>query len=224
MSRGLPGKWPSAGHAHAGLLSPLYGIVDPGASTARSYLTIAGCILAGGGRLLQLRIKDRQAGEVLTAAAELRRLTADAGATFVVNDRVDIALAVKADGVHLGAEDLPLAEARHLTGANMLIGRSTHSLEEALAAVAAGADYIGFGPIFASRTKASARTPQGLERLREICKRVPVPVVAIGGITEATAREVWNAGARSVAMIAELAQAPDVAAKVRRLLATREKL
>jgi thiamine-phosphate pyrophosphorylase len=163
-------------------------------------------------------MKDRSSGEMLAAAKALRSITQQAGATLIINDRVDIALAAAADGVHLGAEDLPIEDARRLVGPAMLLGRSTHSLDEAVAAVSAGADYVGFGPIFPTLTKALPHAPQGLDRLRDVCARIAVPIVAIGGITDATAPAVRAAGASATAMISELARAPDIEEKVRRLL------
>jgi thiamine-phosphate pyrophosphorylase len=198
--------------------SPLYAIVDPDALPAGGYQAAAAAILAGGGRLIQLRMKHRPCSEIMAAAGWLRALTARTGAWLVINDRVDVALSVGADAVHLGAEDLPVAAARRVAAGRLIIGRSTHSLEEARAAVAAGADYVAFGPLFATTTKLVAAAPQGLARLREIRAHVDVPIVAIGGITEATAPAVRAAGADAAAMIGEIASAVDVAAKVRGLL------
>lgn len=201
------------------LPSALYAIVDPDADPQRPVLHLAAAILNAGGRLIQLRMKNRSSGEVLTTATALRERTAHAGATLIINDRVDIALAVGADGVHLGAEDLPVEEARRIAGPGLLIGRSTHSLEEAAAAVDAGADYIGFGPIYATATKPPSHTPRGLAPLRTVRAQVQVPTVAIGGITEATAPAVRAAGADAVAMIGELARSTNVEDTVRRILA-----
>jgi thiamine-phosphate pyrophosphorylase len=200
------------------LPSPLYAIVDPDALAAGGYQAASAAILAGGGRLIQLRMKHRPCGEIMAAAVWLRTLTARTGAWLVINDRVDVALTVGADAVHLGAEDLPVAAARRVAAGRLIIGRSTHSLEEARAAVAAGADYVAFGPLFATTTKLVAAPPQGLDRLREIRAHVDVPIVAIGGITEATASAVRTAGADAAAMIGEIASAADIAAKVRSLL------
>jgi thiamine-phosphate diphosphorylase len=200
------------------LPSALYPIVDPDALGDRGCVDTTAAILAGGARLVQLRIKNRPVREILATAEALRRLTADAGAMLVINDRVDVALAVGADAVHLGDDDLPIAVVRIIAGHHLLIGRSTHSLADARAASAAGADYIGFGPMFPTTTKMVAAPPQGLARLRTIRAAVDVPVVAIGGITETRARAVLEAGADAVAMIGELATASDITAKVRRVL------
>lgn len=164
-------------------------------------------------------MKNRPSAEVLAVAEALRDLTSQGSATLVINDRVDIALAVGADAVHLGADDLPVEVARRLLGPRVLIGRSTHSLEEAITAASAGADYIGFGPIFPTSTKVLTDAPQGLDRLRRVRSRISIPIVAIGGITEETAPAVRAAGADATAMIGEIARASEVTEKVRRLVA-----
>jgi len=200
------------------LPSPLYAIVDPDALATRGCADAAAAMLAGGARVVQLRMKNRTVREILATAEALRRLTADANAMLVINDRIDVALAVAADAVHLGDDDLPVAAARAIAGTRLLIGRSTHSLDDARAASAAGVDYIGFGPLFATTTKIVTAAPQGLERLRTIRDAVTVPIVAIGGITEDRVRDVLQAGADAVAMIGDLAAARDITAKVRRVL------
>jgi thiamine-phosphate pyrophosphorylase len=200
------------------LTCPLYAIIDAGTHGADACVDTARAVLAAGGRLIQLRMKDTPPRDVLAAAAALRTSTATAGATLIINDRVDVALASNADGVHLGAEDLPIETARRLLGPDAVIGRSTHSLDEARAAAAAGADYIGFGPMYPTTTKIVAGGPQGIDRLRAVRAEVAVPIVAIGGIDEARAPAVRAAGADAVAMIGELARATDVEATVRRIL------
>ena len=203
------------------LPSRLYAIVDPSATDGHPVDAVARGILAGGARLLQLRMKDAPTAVLLDVSRALRELTRTARATFVVNDRPDVALAVGADGVHLGADDLPVASARRLLGPRALIGFSTHDIEEAaVVAATQPVSYIAFGPIFPTTTKEMPHAPQGLARLRELRARVSLPIVAIGGISEATAPAVRAAGADAVAMIGELARAPDVAALVTRLLQT----
>jgi thiamine-phosphate pyrophosphorylase len=202
------------------LPSPLYAIADPAASGVRPVETLVGDVLSGGGRLVQLRMKEAATGPFLALAESLRERTRRAGGLLIVNDRPDIALAVGADGVHLGAEDLPVAAARRLLGPDALIGYSTHSVAEAIDVAAGGlVDYVAFGPVFPTGTKDMPHAPLGLERLREARRRVRLPLVAIGGITADTAPAVRAAGADAVAMIGALARAPDVAALVRRILA-----
>ncbi len=198
--------------------SPLYTILDPSQSGKRPSLAILNELLKGGSSVIQLRVKERPAREFLQLAVEMRRQTSQAGCLFMVNDRIDIALACGADGVHLGQEDLPLAAARKIMG-NKLIGISTHTLEQAKEAERGGADYIGFGPIFGSVTKETGYSPRGLTMLQEIRSAVRLPIVAIGGITEANVTKVWQAGADAAAMISDLIAAKDIEKKVRRVLA-----
>jgi thiamine-phosphate pyrophosphorylase len=199
-------------------LPPLYAIVDP-LDTGRDPVALAAALLAGGARLLQLRLKNASPREVHAAAVAIRRLTRDAGALFLVNDRPDIACAVEADGVHLGQDDLPVAAARRVVGPERLIGVSTHDLVEARAAVAAGADYLGLGPVFATASKPKALAPRGLELVRAVRAEVDRPLVAIGGIMVGTAADVLAAGADAVAMIGALVRAPDPAAAAREVMA-----
>ena len=199
--------------------SPLYAILDAGLAKGRPLTTILRDFLKGGAKLLQLRAKELTSAEFFNVAKEASRLAHEAGAIFIVNDRLDIALACNADGVHLGQEDLPLSVARKILGKEKLIGVSTHDLSQAQEAERDGADYIGFGPIFGTATKDTGYSPRGLEMLREIRKAVKIPVVAIGGITEKNVAEVWKAGADSAAIISDLMGADDAAEKVRRILA-----
>jgi thiamine-phosphate pyrophosphorylase len=152
--------------------SPLYAILDTGFCNDRSPAAILGGFMMAGVKLVQLRAKEQSSGEFFALAKEARRVTREAGATFIVNDRADIALACNADGVHLGQEDLPLAAARKILGKDKIIGISTHGLEQAREAESAGADYIGFGPIFGSATKDTGYSPRGLDMLREIRRTV----------------------------------------------------
>ncbi|MGH7766509.1 MAG: thiamine phosphate synthase [Candidatus Binatia bacterium] len=199
--------------------SPLYAILDTGFCKDRSPAAILGEFMMAGVKLVQLRAKEQSSGEFFALAKEARRVTRPAGATFIVNDRADIALACNADGVHLGQDDLPLAAARKILGREKIIGISTHDLTQAREAETNGADYIGFGPIFGSATKNTGFTARGLDMLREIRAAVKIPIVAIGGITESNVAEVWNAGADSAAVISHLMEAEDVATKVKRILA-----
>ncbi len=165
--------------------------------------------LATGVRLFQLRMKTPHAGEFYDLAAQVCALVRAGGGTFIVNDRVDVAQAVGADGVHLGQEDLPLADARKIMGPDKLIGISTHNLKQAVEAEGGGADYIGFGPIFPTSTKEHPDPVVGLAGLREVRAKVRLPIVAIGGITTKDVREVVAAGAHCVAVISAVLAAPD---------------
>jgi thiamine-phosphate pyrophosphorylase len=171
---------------------------------------------AGGARVLQVRAKATDAAAVVAIARMARRVCDDHGAALVVNDRVDIALAAAADGVHLGQTDLPIAAARSVAGARLWIGASTHSIAQVERAVAEGADYLGFGPIFATMTKANPDPVQGLDGLRAaVTAARTVPVVAIGGVTPAHVAELYATGAAAICAIAAVNGAPDVAAAAR---------
>jgi thiamine-phosphate pyrophosphorylase len=199
-------------------LPSLYAIVDP-LDTGRTPENLAADLVAGGARLLQLRLKDASTRELLAAARAVRALTTRAGALLLINDRPDVALAAHADCVHLGQDDLPVAAARTVLGPDALIGVSTHDVEQARTAAADGADYVGVGPVFATSTKRGALPPRGLALVRAVRTAVPLPLVAIGGITPETAAGVRAAGADAVAMIGALVRAADVAAAVRHALA-----
>jgi thiamine-phosphate pyrophosphorylase len=195
-------------------LPPLYAIVDP-LDTGRTPQDLAAALLAGGARLLQLRLKDASSRDLLAAARAVRPLATAAGALLLVNDRPDVARAAAADGVHLGQDDLPVAAARTVLGPGILVGVSTHDVEQARRAAAAGADYLGVGPVFATASKRGALPPRGLDLVRAVRAAVSLPLVAIGGITPDTAAAVRAAGADAVAMIGALVRSPDVAAAVR---------
>jgi thiamine-phosphate pyrophosphorylase len=195
--------------------NPLYTIADTLGRPELSFVTIAEQLCAGGARILQLRAKDIPAREFLDIAHKVKSICQRAGCLLIVNDRADIALAVDADGVHVGQEDLPLAAARKVLGSKKIIGVSTHDLQQAQTAERDGADYIGFGPMYGTTTKATGYSARGLEQLHEIRSLVRLPIVAIGGITTERAHATLTAGADAVAMISDLVLAADIAAKVR---------
>jgi thiamine-phosphate pyrophosphorylase len=198
----------------SGLPSRLYAIVDVDAGGEEVVRWTEG-LLRGGARLLQLRWKRPGVADFFATATECARLAQVYGARLMINDRVDVALACGADGVHLGQSDLPLAAARRLLGARRWIGVSTHDVEQARVAAAGGADYVGFGPIFATSTKRTGYSPRGLEGLRQVRAAVTLPIVAIGGIDFDNAAEVIAVGADAVAMISALAGSPDAAGAAR---------
>ena len=181
--------------------------------TLKEIVTI---VLSSGVRWIQYREKDKSRRDIYREAFILRKLTNEFGAVFIVNDYTDIALAVNADGVHLGQDDLPLKEARKILGKEKIIGISTHSIEEAIAAEAGGADYIGFGPIFHTATK-DAGKPKGIAALREIKKLIKIPVIAIGGINTENLESVIDSGADAVAVSSGMIQG-NIADNVTRLL------
>jgi thiamine-phosphate pyrophosphorylase len=199
-------------------LPPLYAIVDP-LDTGAHPLDLADAMLAGGARLLQLRLKHASTRDVLDVALALRQRTRAAGALLIINDRPDIARAVEADGVHLGQDDVPVRVARAMLPSAALVGVSTHDEHELAAALAADPDYVAVGPIFATDSKRGALPPRGLALVVSARRRSTCPLVAIGGITAATAATIRHAGADSVAMIAGLVRATDVCEATRAAVA-----
>jgi thiamine-phosphate pyrophosphorylase len=200
-------------------LPPLYAILDPEQTKGRSPESVLRGLLEGGVTLLQLRVKTMAPREFFELARGVRSETRAHGCQLIVNDRVDIALACDADGVHLGQEDLPFTTGRKLMD-DKIVGISTHDISQAKEAEQSGADYIGFGPMFGTTTKATGYSARGVEMLRQIRAAVKLPIVAIGGINEQNVREVWQAGADSAAIISDILAADDVAAKVSRILAS----
>jgi thiamine-phosphate pyrophosphorylase len=180
-------------------------------------------LLAAAPGYLQLRAKAGSARAMYAAAQRLLSICREAGVPFCVNDRLDVALAAGADAVHLGQDDLPLADARRVRAEvgrpDLVIGFSTHNRAQAAAAADGGADYIGFGPVFSTASKLNPDPTVGVAALAEVCRAVRVPVVAIGGITLDTVAQVANAGAAAAAVIAAVANAADPAAAGRRIAA-----
>ena len=198
-------------------IPPLYAILDPEQITGRDSGEVLDDLLKGGVKFLQLRVKTLAPSDFFELAQRARTETRSYGCNLIVNDRVDIALACDADGVHLGQDDLPLAVGRKLIG-DKIIGISTHDLDQAREAEKNGADYIGFGPMFGTSTKNTGYAARGMEMLRHLRAEVKLPIVAIGGITENNVAEVWQAGANSAAIISDILRAEDTPAKVRRIL------
>ena len=196
-------------------LSGLYVILDAHASRGRPLMEMMMAALAGGARIFQYRDKDSSAREAYDRALPLSQAARNGDAIFLVNDRCDLALAVEADGVHLGQDDLPLALARSVMGAGKLIGVSTHRLEQVVTATEGGADYLGFGPIFETGTKLDHEPVVGIEGLRHVRSHTSLPVFAIGGISLERVDSVMEAGANGVAVISALMGADDVAGTAR---------
>ncbi len=169
-----------------------------------------GLALKGGVRAVQLREKDLPVRELLALAQELRAITKEFRAQLFINDRVDVAVAVDADGVHLGHQSMPVDAVRKIVGARMLIGVSTHTVQEAQDAEQGGADFITFGPVFVTPSKAQYGAPAGPEALKELKKRIHIPVFGLGGITRNNMHEVVQAGADGIAMISAIVAAENV--------------
>jgi len=172
--------------------------------------------LEGGVRAVQLREKDLPARELLTLAMALRSITREYGAKLFINDRVDVAVSVDADGVHLGHRSIPVDAARKIIGTSMLIGVSTHDLMEAKAAEAGGADFITFGPIFETPSKVNLVTTVGIDAIRTINSGIKIPMFALGGIKSGSVSQIIESGAHGISMISAILGADDIrnAAKV----------
>jgi len=195
----------------------LYLVTDPGLTRDRPLLQVVAEALEGGVTAVQLRDKQASPRDLMELGTEMRRIAHRYGAPFLVNDRVDLALALEADGVHVGREDLPPLEARRLMQRPRILGVSAGSVREALAAQEAGADYLGVGPVFATATKPDSGEPIGLAGLAAVAAAVRVPVVAIGGIHGGNAASVIEAGAAGVAVISALVSAADPEAAAREI-------
>jgi len=188
----------------------LYLITDRTQVAAGHTLTSAvEAALQGGVKTVQLREKDLPAAELLPLARQLRDLTRRYETRLLINDRIDLALAVQADGVHLGGHSMPTDAARRLVGPDLLIGVSTHSCADISRAAALGADFVTFGPVYATPSKAAFGRPQGLQALAEACRGSALPVFALGGITPERAAEVMRVGAAGIALIAAILASPD---------------
>lgn len=188
----------------------LYVITGEKFHPGRNYVEVMEEAIRGGADCIQLREKNKTKKELLEMARRLRELTDRHAVPFIVNDHVDIALAVNADGVHLGQDDLPLEEARRILGPDKMIGISTHKLEEALAAERNGADYIGVGPVFPTDTKEDVVDPVGIQYVDEVVRNISIPFVAIGGIKLHNVDEVLQAGAQRICIVSAVVGADDV--------------
>jgi len=195
----------------------LYVVLDRRAARGRDLDDLLAAVIDGGCRMVQLREKDWPSGRVMPVARRLRERCDRAGVTFVVNDRVDLAVAVGADGVHLGQDDLPAGAARPLLRPGMLLGVSTHGVEQARAARDDGADYVAVGSMFATATKPDFQLV-GPALIRKLRGEIRVPLIGIGGITHDNVAEVVRAGADGVAVISAVCAAPDPASATRRFL------
>lgn len=200
-------------------LSGLYIILDPSVCPARSLVEVLTAATEAGASLFQYRNKTASMQEAYTEALALRQAAAEAGALFIVNDRCDLALAVDADGVHLGQGDLPLDLARKVMGPDKLIGISTHNPDQVRKATDGKPDYLGFGPIFTPGSKQDHDPVVGLAGLRTIRALTSLPVFAIGGIQIDQVGDVIQAGADGVAVISAILKTPDIRHTVKSFLA-----
>jgi thiamine-phosphate pyrophosphorylase len=197
----------------------LYVVSDAALAGDHGVVRTAEAALEGGAGVIQLRDKDASTRELLRIAIELRRVTRAAGALFIVNDRLDVALAAEADGVHVGQDDMPAHLTRRLVGPRMIVGVSCHDVDEARRALADGADYLGVGALFPTPTKPDAGQATGLAVIGEIRAATGLPIVGIGGINARNAAEVIAAGADGIAVVSAVYGQPDPRAASAALLA-----
>lgn len=200
-------------------LADLYVILDPSLRPDRSLIDVLKAAAGGGARIFQYRNKTASMKAAYAEALSLRNTARELGALFIVNDRCDLALAVDADGVHLGQGDLPYAEARKILGAGRIIGLSTHNVAQVEETARLKPDYIGFGPIFKPGSKQNHDPVVGLEGLKNIRPLTSLPIFAIGGIQAGQVHSVMQAGANGIAVISAVLEAPDVTKAVRNLIA-----
>jgi thiamine-phosphate pyrophosphorylase len=196
----------------------LYGIVDLGYVQPEAVPNVTQQLVRGGIDLLQLRAKDKPLDLIRQLAEAMLQITQSANVPLIINDHPQLLQEVKAEGCHVGQTDCPVAKARELAGRPVIVGKSTHSIEQALAAQAEGADYIGFGPIFPTPTKPEA-TAVGLGDLKTLRQKVKIPVFCIGGIKETNFMKVADAGAERVCIVSDLLLAPDINARTRAIKA-----
>jgi thiamine-phosphate pyrophosphorylase len=196
-------------------------LTDTGLQTHFSHVELAALAIAGGADTIQFRQKEGATREMIRVAEQMQDLCRRAGVTFIINDRVDVAIASHADGVHLGQDDFPIPLARKLLGEEAIIGGSAGSMEEARKCLREGADYIGFGPVYPTTSKEDAGPAAGLSLLKQIVEAIALPVIAIGGLTADNAAPVIKAGVHGLAVISAVCcqEDPTEAARcIRRLL------
>lgn len=196
----------------------LYGILDLGYVLPDQVETMTAALCAGGVDLLQLRAKKHSVQEVERMARRMQPITREHGVPLIINDHLEVAASIGSEGVHVGQDDNAVAKAREVVGPGIFIGKSTHSLQQAVAAQEEGADYLGFGPLYATGTKPDY-IPIGLQDIAEVHRRVDRPIFCIGGVNVPRLPEIVSAGARRVVVVSALLLAEDVAAYVREIKA-----
>lgn len=207
----------AARHQQSFLNTDIYAITSSVHSRGRSNLCVVREVLEAGIQIVQYREKEKTLAEKYRECRELRTMTADFGARLVINDDVDLALMIGADGIHIGQDDWPVSAVRQLVGASMAIGLSTHSPAQAAAAVQAGVDYIGVGPLFPTSTKKDVCAPVGLNYLEHVVREITLPFVAIGGIKAHNIQEVVKRGARCICLVTEIVGADNIGEKIQEL-------
>ena len=195
----------------------LYCITAEEHSLGRSNIEVVQKMIDAGVTIIQYREKDKKMKAKYSECLLIRKMTKEAGVTFIVNDDIDLAIIVGADGVHIGQDDLPIEKVRQLVGEDMIIGISTHSPEEAQQAVKSGADYIGVGPIFKTATKKDVCDPVGFTYLEYVARNISIPFVANGGIKVDNIAEEVKKGAGCIAVITEITTSADIVSKIKQI-------
>lgn len=197
---------------------PLYGMTAEDLSFSRDNIKDVEAMLKAGIKLIQYREKDKSGLYMYNQCLKIREMTKAYGATFIIDDYADLCLAVKADGVHIGQEDMPIEAVRDLLGDTYIIGLSTHSPEQARDALKRGADYIGVGPIYATKTKKNVCDPVGLDYLKYVVDNIDLPFVAIGGIKSHNLKEVYNQGAKTACLVTDIVGQENIEEHIKNLL------
>lgn len=200
----------------------LYLITDRSFLNGRDLKTCIEDALKGGATLVQIREKDTSTRDFFEVAKEIKEVTSKYNVPLIINDRIDIALAIDAEGVHLGQSDMPIAIAREILGKDKIIGISANNLEEAIEAQKNGADYLGLGPVFYTGTKKDIKEPIGLTGLAEITKNINIPSVAIGGINKENAKPILDAGVDGISLISAILGSENIEKATEELLSALE--
>jgi len=204
-------------------IGKLHVITDHVIQSRFSHVQLAELAIQGGADTIQFRQKTGATKEMIDISRQMKSICAGAQVSFIVNDRLDVAMASGADGVHLGQDDFPIPLARKILGEDIFIGGSAATLEEARKCFEEGAAYVGFGPVFPTSSKDDAGPVSGIELLRQVVEAIPVPIIAIGGITPQNTRAVMQAGAKGIAVISAVCKAPDPEEATRKLFEALEK-
>jgi thiamine-phosphate pyrophosphorylase len=182
-------------------IGELHILTDTVLQSRFSHMEITRLAIAGGADTIQYRQKSGSTREMIEIARNMKRLCSETGVTFIVNDRLDVAIAAEADGVHLGQDDFPIPMARGLLGEDRIIGGSASTLDEARKCLSEGADYVGFGPVYPTSSKDDAGTVSGIDILKQVVEIIPLPIIAIGGVGAENIPDVMRAGAHGIAVI-----------------------
>jgi thiamine-phosphate pyrophosphorylase len=199
-------------------IGKLHVITDTVIQSRFSHVQLAELAIRGGADTIQFRQKTGATKEMIDISRQMKSICTGAGVSFIVNDRLDVAMASEADGVHLGQDDFPIPLAHKILGEDIFIGGSAATLEEARKCFEEGAAYVGFGPVFPTASKHDAGPVSGIELLRQVVEAIPVPIIAIGGITPKNTRDVIRTGVKGIAVISAVCKAPDPEEATRKLL------